>query len=129
MGKISAKTERATIDGTEYAAGIAGGSNYKLLISKVKDYVLTFFKNKSTIDRIAVYEGTFQNSDLVSGVYSLNHELNAAFIQSVNIKTPSGVHYQNSITVTETDADNTDFDFGGAIETGVWSINLTAIKA
>ena len=129
MGKISAKTDRGTVTGTEYVAGIEGGNNYKILISKIKDYILGFFANKTTTDRIVIYEGTFQNSDLSSGIYALNHELNAAFIQSVNIKTPSGVHYQNSITVTEVDADNANFDFGGAIESGVWSINLTGITS
>ena len=40
MGKISEQTERDPVDGTEYIAAIQGGSNYKVLLSTVKDYIL-----------------------------------------------------------------------------------------
>jgi hypothetical protein len=53
MGTIPSKTDRATVDGTEYVAGAAGGSDVKVLLSKVKDYVLTFFSNKTQLDKIS----------------------------------------------------------------------------
>jgi hypothetical protein len=53
MATIPSQSDRATVDGTEYLAGAAGGSDYKILISKIKDYVLTFFSNKTQLDKIS----------------------------------------------------------------------------
>lgn len=51
--KISQATERATIDGTEQFPVSFGGNPFKVLISTVKDWVISFFTNKATLDKIS----------------------------------------------------------------------------
>jgi hypothetical protein len=55
--KISQATERATIDGTEQFPISFGGNPFKVLISTVKDWVITFFANKTELDKISEYSG------------------------------------------------------------------------
>lgn len=125
MGKISAKTERTPVDGTEYFATAAGGNSYKTSAEKVKDYVLTFFANKVALDRIEVYETTFNNASLSSGALAVNHGKNAVACFEY-LETPAGVRYTGA-TASRTDADNISIDFGGAIETGTWKLILICI--
>jgi hypothetical protein len=50
--KISQATERTTLDGTEQLPIAYNSNPYKVLISTIKDYVITFFTNKTTLDKI-----------------------------------------------------------------------------
>jgi hypothetical protein len=53
MSTVPSKTDRDVVTGTEYLAGAAGGSDYKVLVGKIKDYVISFFSNKTQLDKIS----------------------------------------------------------------------------
>jgi len=127
-GKISAQTARDPVDGTEYLATEAGGSNYKTLISKIKDYILTFFTNKTTLDKIEYYEGTFENADLTDGVatFTLTQNRSAVF---VSVENPSGYIY-TGYSINRPAQNQFALNFGGAgstIAIGTWKVKTIAL--
>jgi len=124
-GKIEAQTSRDTVDGTEYLATSASGADRKTLISKIKDYILTFFSNKTTLDKIEYYEGTFENSDLTTGyvTFTLTATRSTAFVY---VEKPDGEVY-SGYTVTRPLQTTIKVDFGGAIDSGTWKIKILAL--
>jgi hypothetical protein len=69
----------------------------------------------------ASYNGSFQNSDLVAGVLSVNHGLNTTFPKPL-IRRPDGTYEDALSIMTYTDVNNVTFDFGGSIAAGTWVI-------
>lgn len=69
------------------------------------------------------YTGTFTNSNLVSGILTVTHNLNTGF-PKVMIRRPDGT-YENAIAImTYQSVNQVTFDFAGAIESGTWNIQI-----
>lgn len=58
--KISQATERTTLDGTEQFPIGYNSNPFKVLISTVKDYVISFFTNKTVLDKLSDTAGRLQ---------------------------------------------------------------------
>lgn len=118
--KLSAKTETTTT---------AGGFFHVILPSGA-----IFVSRKISIDSIIAannadrtHTQVFDNSDLSSGVLSVNHGKGTEDVE-FNLKTPAGVIYNASVTFAVTDDDNVTVDFGGEIDSGNWILTLRCYK-
>lgn len=60
---ISNATTKSPLDGSEYVP-LSGTPPKKAAISAIKDYVLSFFSNKSTLDRLGVSSGYLSYNSL-----------------------------------------------------------------
>jgi hypothetical protein len=68
MATISSATNKVP-DGTEHVP-VSGATKYKVLISAIKDYVVSFFTNKATLDLLTVSDSVlYYNSIEVARGY------------------------------------------------------------
>ena len=67
-----------------------------------------------------IVAGTFDNADLVAGVWSYNHAKATTAIR-FTLRNPAGYEQNLAGMLQVVDANNIAIDFGGAIDSGDWS--------
>jgi hypothetical protein len=110
MGTIPSKTERTPIDGSEYMAGAAGGSDYKIGVNAIANYIISLFTNKTQLDKIdesagglplyddVPFGGLIEVAQLGSKSTDFTVTLDYAKIQTVTLNTATD--YEITLTAT-----------------------------
>jgi hypothetical protein len=104
-----------------YNKAVSEGTNYL-----TGDLLTDIDANFGDIAQAVKYSFQFQNSDLTAGTLTVNHGLGTKFIMPIIIRPDNG--YELAYGFLEYVTDNqSKLNFGGTIETGIWSGLFIAI--
>ena len=92
------------------------GTNY-LTRNLLRDIDANFQQAKNITD--SVYNFQFSNSNLISGVLTINHNLDTAYPKPL-IRRPDGSYEEVTQIATYVNSNTITLDFGGSIDSGTW---------
>jgi hypothetical protein len=92
------------------------GTNYK-----TRDLLQDIDSNfaQAVNNLTSVYNFQFTNANLVSGVLTINHNLDTAYPKAL-IRRPDGSYEEVTQIMNYVTSNQIALDFGGSIETGTW---------
>jgi hypothetical protein len=74
---------------------------------------------QATNNLTSVYNFQFTNANLISGVLTVNHNLDTAYPKA-SLRRPNGKYEEPTQIMTYINSNSVSFDFGGSIATGTW---------